>query len=106
MATRQLEVLDRTPDRVHSPRSIGLVAAYVGTDRLDDGARFRPPPLSCSREPPAAWLTSEHNERLAQQHAADGAPGSSPRETEAAIDARTGWKTIEIFVALLPIGWG
>ena len=105
MATRQLEVLDLTPARVRSPRCIGLGAAYAGTDRLDDGARFRPPPLSCSREPPATWLT-EHNERLAQQHAGDGAPGSSPTEIVAAIDARAGWKTIEIYVALVPIGWG
>jgi hypothetical protein len=74
--------------------------------QLDDGTRLRSPPRGCSRESPARWLTSEQNERLAQQHAADGAPGSSPRETEAAVDARAGWRTIEIFVALLPVGWG
>jgi hypothetical protein len=51
-------------------------------------------------------LTAEQNERLARQPAADSASGTSLRETEAAIDARAGWKTIEIFVALVPVGWG
>jgi hypothetical protein len=107
MTARQREALDLAAARVRSPRSIRVVeaAAYAGTDRLDDGARLRSPPPSCSREPPAPWLTSVQNERLAQQHAADGA-AQFAEGTEAAVDARASWKTIEIFVVLLPIGWG
>jgi hypothetical protein len=80
MTAGQLEALDLAPTRVRSPQGIRAVAA--------------------------PWLTFERNERLAEQHAADGALCSSPTETEAAFHARAGWKTIEIFVALLPIGWG
>jgi hypothetical protein len=100
--TRRREALGLAAARVRSPWITRVVeaAAYAGTDRLDDGARLQ----SCSRESPAPWLTSEQNERLAQRHPAAG-PRSLSRETEAAVDARAGWKTIEVFVALLPVGW-
>jgi len=76
------------------------------TRRLEAVALVRSPPRARWCESPASWLTSEQNERLAQHHAAGGAPGSLSSETEAAVDARAGWKAIEIFVALLPVGWG
>ena len=79
-------------------------APYAGTDRLDDGTRVPSPLHLCT--PPAPWLTADQNERLARQPAADGAPDASLREPEAVLDARAGWKTIEIFVALVPVGWG
>jgi hypothetical protein len=105
--TRRLEALDLAVARVRSPRGLRVAeaAAYAGTDRLDDGTRLRSPPRSCSHESPAPWLASEQNERLAQV-GADAGPGRSPSEPEAVADARAGWKTIEIFVALLPVGWG
>lgn len=90
MAARQFQALDLAAAVVRSP--------WAG--RLDDGVWLRS--LSCSHESPAPWLTSEQNTRLAQPHAANG----PPKETEAAIDARAGWKTIEVFVALLSAGWG
>lgn len=59
--------------------------------------------LRGSRKVPAPWLASEHNERLAEA-AAERRPRRTIRETE--LEARAGWRTIEIFVALLPTGWG
>jgi hypothetical protein len=108
MTGRQLETLDLAPARVSSRRSVRVLdaAPYAGADRLDDGTRVPSPLHLCTHESPAPWLTSEQNEQLAVQPTADGAPGASPRKTQAAIDARAGWKTIEIFAALVPVEWG
>jgi hypothetical protein len=37
------------------------------------------------------------------RHAAGGAPRT---DTESIVDGRTGCRVIEIFAAILPVGWG
>lgn len=56
-------------------------------------------------EAPAAWLSPTQNELLAGPRATHPARGSSV-PSQATIDALASWRTIEIFAALLPIGWG
>lgn len=103
--TRKHEALDAGGCFSRSVRVRGEEARVL-FDRLDDGVRFRSARPWGLHDSPMPWLSSEHNERLAQQLAVDRSRGGSSNETEAVVEARAGWKMLEVFVALLPIGWG
>jgi hypothetical protein len=61
------------------------------------------PDILVGPEQPGPWLTAEQNLLLAVRHAAGGAPRT---DTESIVDGRTGCRMIEIFAAILPVGWG
>jgi hypothetical protein len=56
-------------------------------------------------ESPSAWRCVVHNEQIAVGLSSDER-GRGARRGDAVLDASAGWRTLEIFAALLPVGWG